>query len=756
MLFERLLFLGWCLCAVSLLTSPSPVLGQERDVVELVFWQTDVRSGDGAAQGTQAGELLTAIALFEAQHPNIRVRMEDVGWGELLPRLVEATVRGRGLPDITWVGNTQVAELVARGTFVPLSSYFFRWSNDVGRDQTSDLWSKIVFDYFLDGQWWVSPIAVGTRLLYYRTDLLQQAGVPTDAPPTWADLYERAQAVSSQLDGVAGAGLYASLSDVAHYFTPVMAAHGASALTPDGECNLDSAQFRTALSYWTDFYLNGVTPFANGTYSEYDPMFLNGELAYYMQGPWFYNSIVAEGLEDRVGVTPFPGGPSGQFGFLGGEGVAITSQSDHPNEAWEFVRFITDPTLRLTELAHTLQLVPARRSVVSNSPCLDSVFPVYQQTPLRETVLAMDAAIPLQFPVENNVAVPLLESVELYPAWMQRIHRGEVTVDEAPPLMCEWLTERMAVVRLDVIPELDLTSYQIAFYTVCAVFAALALVGLLVCVIFYRNPWIWYASALFCVAIWAAAAVGYGTLLLFVATPNDGICVARLWLAPSVFIVIFGCLFAKQWRVWRLFSRKRVGAPVTNRHVALAVLVTLAPMLLIQVLWTAISTPTAEVQLVKDDAYRYPVCTCSAQWVWLGLTYGYLGLILLAGCVLGVLTRNVATLFNETTKIAFAVYATAIIAVIVVPLVHVLDDLPEAVLILQATGGIGVITIVLLAVFAPKYFAIATRAEIPDLTGFRSQSTINNTTSGGISGKAKANSGNTVSTGTISESTSVP
>jgi multiple sugar transport system substrate-binding protein len=88
---------------------------------------------------------------------------------------------GNSTPDLTQLGNTWLPEMVALDALEPLQSRVDR-SGVVKRDDYfPSIWSTNIIDGTLYGVPWY----VDTRMLFYRKDLLKQAGF--DKPPQdWA------------------------------------------------------------------------------------------------------------------------------------------------------------------------------------------------------------------------------------------------------------------------------------------------------------------------------------------------------------------------------------------------------------------------------------------------------------------------------------------------------------------------------------------------------------------------------------------
>jgi 7 transmembrane sweet-taste receptor of 3 GCPR/Bacterial extracellular solute-binding protein len=555
-------------------------------------------------------------------------------------------------------------------------------------------------------------------LLFWNRDMVRDVLGEERPPETWAELKEWARQINQTLPDVWGLGAQMAGGDVAHFFTPMAHSYGASWFDDEGKCNARSEEMEQALTYWTSLYKEGLSPHHDGSFLEYDQMFLDQKLAFYMSGSWQYWSYQPF-LGDVLGLSALPSGEIGQFQFLAGEGMALAAASKNPREAWDFMRFLTDPVdgwgLQLQNIG-----IPSRRTIVTKEFCAESVLDNFNWDPVRTEIGALLRAVPLQFPNENSPTVRLIEAWETLPQHLQAINLDQMTVSEAAESMCAWMDEQIELIYEVILPITDLSSYEVPLTVVISIFMALVVIGAVLTFIYRENAFIRCASPLFLMFIWLGALLGYSSLYTWAFEATQTSCIFKYWLGACGFVILFAALFAKTWRVWRLFSNKEFRAlQISNVHVMLMVVGFLSVQVLILLLWTSINTPDVEYVEVNNDE-RQLQCTSDNYWVWLGLTYGYLASIVLVGAVLAFLSRKAARAFNETRQIAFSIYAVMVIGGIVVPLVHALDDSPDAVVILAVAGGVAGTTVVLAAIFLPKFIPIfqGKEASREDITGY--------------------------------------
>ena len=128
------------------------------------------------------GEVVTALLPeFERTHPGIRVKVQQLPWTAAHEKLLTAFA-GDVTPDICQLGNTWVPELVALDALEPLDRYVASSPVVDATDYFAGIWDT----NRIGGKLYGVPWYVDTRLVFYRRDLLHDAGFP--APPrSWQE-----------------------------------------------------------------------------------------------------------------------------------------------------------------------------------------------------------------------------------------------------------------------------------------------------------------------------------------------------------------------------------------------------------------------------------------------------------------------------------------------------------------------------------------------------------------------------------------
>jgi multiple sugar transport system substrate-binding protein len=186
-------------------------------------------------------------------------------------------------------------------------------------------------------------------LLYSRSDLLEQAGY--SAPPeTWDELKEMALKIS-QDKGIPngfvfqGKNYEGGVCDALEYIRT----HGGDVLSDvtSGKVVIDSPEAAAGLETYHSMIADGVAPKAVANMDETIsvPVFGNGEAVFLREWPGTYGDIAGGAFKikkEQVAVSPIPVAPGNESSStLGGWTFMINAQTDMPDEAWEFVKFMT-------------------------------------------------------------------------------------------------------------------------------------------------------------------------------------------------------------------------------------------------------------------------------------------------------------------------------------------------------------------------------------------------------------------------------
>lgn len=309
------------------------------------------------AMGREGQVVAELLRDFQHDHPEIRVRIEQLPWTAAHEKLLTAFA-GNATPDLCQLGNTWLPEFVALDALEPLDERAGRSPVIDGRDYFAGIWNTNTVEDRLYGVPWY----VDTRLLFYRRDLLAQAGFAT--PPRRWDEWQRALSAVKQM---VGADRYAILLPLNEY-EPLVALslqQDDPLLRDDGRWgNFRSAGFRRALRFYLSMFEQGLAPPAsNNQIANVWNEFGRGYFTFYISGPWnigeFKRRLPLE-LQATWMTAPLPGPDGPGASIAGGSSLAIFRRSRHKDAAWRIVEYLSQPAVQQRFHALTGNLPPRR------------------------------------------------------------------------------------------------------------------------------------------------------------------------------------------------------------------------------------------------------------------------------------------------------------------------------------------------------------------------------------------------------------
>jgi multiple sugar transport system substrate-binding protein len=347
-------------CAVVVVIAASFIVGacSQRDSLPTVrFW----------AMGREGEVVAELLAEYERAHPGIRIEVQQLPWSAAHEKLLTAFA-GDSTPDLCQLGNTWIPELVALGALTPLDAHVAQSTIDPA-DYFPGIWAT----NRVAGKLYGVPWYVDTRLLFYRRDLLEQAGF--DVPPrTWAEWTTMLAAIKRRKV----AGQYGIVLP-ANEFEPLVAL----ALQQDDPLlrdddrygNFKSAGFSRALDFYAGMHKSGFTPPSAADTSNVWNEFGRGHFVFYISGPWnigeFKRRLPAE-LQQAWMTAPLPGDGGPGASIAGGSSLVIFRKSRNAAAAWQVIEYLSRPDVQRRFHALTGDL-PPRRSAWREGALADDV-----------------------------------------------------------------------------------------------------------------------------------------------------------------------------------------------------------------------------------------------------------------------------------------------------------------------------------------------------------------------------------------------
>lgn len=314
--------------------------------VELRLW----------AMGREGEVVKDLLAGFEQRNPGIRVKVQQLPWLSAQEKLLTAFA-GDVTPDLCQLGNTWIPQFAALGAIEPLEARIDRAGGVASADYFPGIWASNKIDAQLYGVPWY----VDTRLIYYRKDLLLDAGFAT-APASWAEWLEAMRALKQR--SPQNYGVLLPLNEYEQLLS--LALQQDAPLLRDGGRFGDfrHADFRATLQFYLGLFKGGLAPRLSATaISNVWDEFAKGFFAFYISGPWnigeFKRRLPADKQHSWM-TAPLPGPHGAGASVAGGASLVLFKASQHKEEAWKVIDYLSQPDVQRRFYRMTGNLPPRR------------------------------------------------------------------------------------------------------------------------------------------------------------------------------------------------------------------------------------------------------------------------------------------------------------------------------------------------------------------------------------------------------------
>ncbi|MFI4904392.1 MAG: ABC transporter substrate-binding protein [Burkholderiales bacterium] len=292
------------------------------------------------------------IAAFEASHPGVKVRKQQVPFREYVDKL---TVRfaGNNPPDIVHLPTRNYLPFASQGWLAPLDA-------ELATTDVVKTYTRLADEMLYDGKRYGVLMMGYGMMFFYNEKLLADAKV--GVPKTSDELLK---AIAATTDANAGRfGWGAPTNQHPNVFVEVstwVTGEGASLFKGDGYNFTDPAVIRAI-----DRFRAAVKDAPKGTSSEQArQLFVDGKIAMLRDGPWVAAQIAKAPEATRphlkMGMMPFKDIPGGTSNSLH---MPAKLDTDRHKLVWEFIRMTALPEWQSTFTPLTSSPAP-RRGVLS-------------------------------------------------------------------------------------------------------------------------------------------------------------------------------------------------------------------------------------------------------------------------------------------------------------------------------------------------------------------------------------------------------
>lgn len=300
------------------------------------------------------------IERYREKNPDVSVKLEIVPGDQQYEKLDTRLAAGEG-PDLARLQYQAIGRYSSQGALADLSEYL---DDGYGDAFTPAFWQAVQYE----GTPYAIPHHTDTFAVFYNTDIFDRLGVEVpqslEESWTWDEFMQVARQIKEE-----GAAKYPFAMNwqgetAAYRWMSFLFQHGGELLNEDlsGPAIDSSAGVETIAwnqSWFQDDLVPPSTSIKSGELIE--NLFANGTIAMMLQGDWLM-PFLEENMQAGWNVTYMIRDVQ-MASDMGGNAVGVTKDSQNPEAAADFLKFLTDEE-NMKQYCIDAQFIPVRRSLV--------------------------------------------------------------------------------------------------------------------------------------------------------------------------------------------------------------------------------------------------------------------------------------------------------------------------------------------------------------------------------------------------------
>ncbi|MBK5262186.1 MAG: sugar ABC transporter substrate-binding protein [Peptostreptococcaceae bacterium] len=277
------------------------------------------------------------IATFEAQNPNIKIQYTPSVSGDDYKAKLLSSIAGGSAPDVFFINARDYRIFAGKGVLLDITNRFLE--NFPLDDFITS--SRTIMQ--IDGHVYGISSCTVSPIVFYNKDIFDKKGIPypsSDPNHSWTIDQFRETAKKLTGDGVFGVYGMETVQDTLY---AQLLSGGAKPFSDDyTKSTIDSPETRKVLETIKAIRVkDGSAPSAatlDGAGMNAQQMLMTGRVAMLVDGSWSLQQLTT--TDFNVGIAPLP-----SYGNVLTTGTAhlhaISATTNHPEEAWKFVTFLS-------------------------------------------------------------------------------------------------------------------------------------------------------------------------------------------------------------------------------------------------------------------------------------------------------------------------------------------------------------------------------------------------------------------------------
>lgn len=310
---------------------------------------------------------------FEAKYPEYRIEWVTAPYGEITSQVVNMAGGGDKV-DVIFGEAGWVSGFYDSGLAAPIEDI-------LDADFIADFEESILNVFAHEGSTYAIPLYVSPFVLYYNTELFEQAGLdPANPPKTYDEMLEMAEKLSKLTDAN-GNKVYAfgqttaSVAVSGSSLTAMIYNFGGDVFTADGKLSVDNEGFKDTFELLQELDEKNYNP-QNAKLKDLRNLFALGQLAMYYDQSWGFNGVNSINPEARnftASAAPLAGGNGTGQSTLESHCFILVDNGQAHNEAVNaFVQYVISEEVLSDYLTNITPAYPARKSMAGMAAIVNS------------------------------------------------------------------------------------------------------------------------------------------------------------------------------------------------------------------------------------------------------------------------------------------------------------------------------------------------------------------------------------------------
>ena len=299
-------------------------------------------------------------AAFEEEF-GVDMEFTSVTWGNA-KQTVNNRVDGNQAPDVGRWPARWIPQMVGKEALEPLDDL-------MQGDFYDKFYEGMAEGCKYEGSYYGVPWAASNKCFYYNKDIFESAGLDPENPNlnSWQDMLEAAKqirdsdSVTKPALGLAGADAIETGSQYYHYHW----SYGADLVDDEGNPVVNTSEGADALGFYAglanEHNVTQTSPLSS-TRQDVRQLFESGELGMVIAHVYAGLNIEDSDADFDYGITQVPKGPEGRYSLNTIDSVAVFSQTEVKDLAYDLIRFYFDEDRRF-EYSSQKGFMPVTKAV---------------------------------------------------------------------------------------------------------------------------------------------------------------------------------------------------------------------------------------------------------------------------------------------------------------------------------------------------------------------------------------------------------